>query len=429
MTCCKAGRDTDPISLRHVWHGLPKNNLHVYRSCCSVQKGDLCTTARGEKGVCSLFQSCASALQDFHRGLQPRRCGFQGSNVVVCCKDNFPNLSKSEEACLYYSNEVPLRLTSYILGGIQADIGEFPHMAALGYLSEGSSSLSWDCAGTLISDRYILTAAHCITIKGRKLTRVRLGGVDLTARGDVSETHAIDKVIIHPNYNKNYNDIALVRLSRPIRPTNNILPACLYTKDDVPQTDLVITGWGATDKLGLKKSNLLMKAQVKFMPLNRCNQTYARSGRTLRNGVNTDMLCAYDPKGIKDTCRIYGTHTKCFRRPDLAGGAVPHCDLFSSRFSYGRGPSRHIVPDGPQLVLSRGRNPLLISDAWVPTLNIALQGDSGGPLQTMVDSGSKEVYSVVGVTSLGPALCGGREPAVYTKVASFVPWIESIVWS
>nr|CAD7416770.1 unnamed protein product [Timema poppensis] len=246
---------------------------------------------------------------------------------------------------------------------------------------------------------------------GGKLTRVRLGGVDLTARGDVSETHAIDKVIIHPNYNKNYNDIALVRLSRPIRPTNNILPACLYTKDDVPQTDLIITGWGATDKLGLKKSNLLMKAKVKFMPLNRCNQTYARSGRTLRNGVNTDMLCAYDPKGIKDTCR------SC------------HSDLFSSRFSYERGPSRHTVPDGPQLVLSEGRNPLLVPDAWVSTLNIALQGDSGGPLQTMVDSGSKEVYSVVGVTSLGPALCGGREPAVYTKVASFVPWIESIVWS
>nr|CAD7268244.1 unnamed protein product [Timema shepardi] len=35
-------------------------------------------------------------------------------------------------------------------------------------------------------------------------------------------------------------------------------------------------------------------------------------------------------------------------------------DLLSSRLSYRRGPPRHTVPDGPQLVLSRGRDPLLV---------------------------------------------------------------------
>nr|CAD7198305.1 unnamed protein product [Timema douglasi] len=37
-----------------------------------------------------------------------------------------------------------------------------------------------------------------------------------------------------------------------------------------------------------------------------------------------------------------------------------HDDLLSSRLSYRRGPPRHTIPDGPQLVLSRGRDPLLM---------------------------------------------------------------------
>lgn len=57
----------------------------------------------------------------------------------------------------------------------------------------------------------------------------------------------------------------------------------------------------------------------------------------------------------------------------------------------------------------------------------SLQGDSGGPLQLK----HKQIhcmYTVVGVTSFGRA-CGVKgEPGIYTRVASYVPWIESIVW-
>nr|CAD7449683.1 unnamed protein product [Timema bartmani] len=56
------------------------------------------------------------------------------------------------------------------------------------------------------------------------------------------------------------------------------------------------------------------------------------------------------------------------------------------------------------------------------------QGDSGGPLQLVVDD-PYCMYSVVGVTSFGTTVCGARNsPAVYTRVAHFVPWIEKIVW-
>lgn len=52
------------------------------------------------------------------------------------------------------------------------------------------------------------------------------------------------------------------------------------------------------------------------------------------------------------------------------------------------------------------------------------QGDSGGPIQIYNVNG---MSTVVGVTSFGIS-CGSLLPSVYTRVAFYIDWIESIVW-
>ena len=52
-------------------------------------------------------------------------------------------------------------------------------------------------------------------------------------------------------------------------------------------------------------------------------------------------------------------------------------------------------------------------------------GDSGGPLQ-IVDWDNSCTYYIVGVTSFGKA-CGGKA-AIYTRVSSYMDWIERTVW-
>jgi secreted trypsin-like serine protease len=56
-----------------------------------------------------------------------------------------------------------------------------------------------------------------------------------------------------------------------------------------------------------------------------------------------------------------------------------------------------------------------------------LQGDSGGPLQVKITETT--AYSIVGVTSFGPGVCGGSTPGIYTRVDKYVDWIESVIWN
>lgn len=51
------------------------------------------------------------------------------------------------------------------VGGVDARIGEFPYMAALGW-NDGKSVNDFLCGGVLIDKNYILTAAHCISMAG-----------------------------------------------------------------------------------------------------------------------------------------------------------------------------------------------------------------------------------------------------------------------
>lgn len=50
-------------------------------------------------------------------------------------------------------------------------------------------------------------------------------------------------------------------------------------------------------------------------------------------------------------------------------------------------------------------------------------GDSGSALQVKIDG----VYYVHGITSFGLS-CNTRLPSFYTRVSSFVDWIEATVW-
>ncbi|PZC86024.1 hypothetical protein B5X24_HaOG200398 [Helicoverpa armigera] len=184
---------------------------------------------------------------------------------------------------------------SRIVGGVETAVNEFPWVARL------SLHNKFYCGGSLINDRFVLTAAHCVTSFMWFMIKVTLGEHDRCNTTHPPVIRYVIKMVAHNFSFSNFkDDVAVLRLHRPVVITDTVKPVCLPKNDDATYAGVnaIAAGWGTVGE-GKNHSCYLQEVELPILSNEACKK--ANYTPTM---IGDGMLCAGDPKtGMKDTCQ------------------------------------------------------------------------------------------------------------------------------
>ncbi|CAH2044087.1 unnamed protein product, partial [Iphiclides podalirius] len=189
-----------------------------------------------------------------------------------------------------------------IVGGSDSAPGEIPWAASV--WRQGTHQ----CGATVINDRWLLTAGHCICsvfdefYKSKQLTVVA-GYTDLSSN-DVNQP--LSRILPHPDYrcNRKPNDVALLKTLRQLVWTSELRPACLpqSSSSDFSGIQAIVAGWGFTNEdrgIGTRP-NILQKTDVVVVTNDECNSWYESQGSKVK--IVSTQMCAGHEQGGRDSC-------------------------------------------------------------------------------------------------------------------------------
>ncbi|KAM9305347.1 polyserase-2-like [Gastrophryne carolinensis] len=197
-----------------------------------------------------------------------------------------------------------------IFGGNKVAPGEFPWHVTMTFNGKPF------CGGSLISDRWIVTAAHCFDRtatedkRDHKLWRVHLGFTKMGQSQQESSAVTVvpSRIMVHERYHTYTDgfDIALVEFSQPVNFTRFISPICLPESSHRfhLRSPCYATGLqDVADGVPLNSERSLEKVQQTLIGWKTCNCIYNTHMRPdLENPAKPGMLCITESDGKAGPC-------------------------------------------------------------------------------------------------------------------------------
>ncbi|CAF2109736.1 unnamed protein product [Rotaria magnacalcarata] len=202
-----------------------------------------------------------------------------------------------------------------IINGVEARPNSWPWLVSIGIQYRGSTGV-WQnrthvCGGTLIDTTHVLTAGHCVEQKIddrfvplssthpslESFFILRIGVHDIRAT-QLPDIYRARRISTHENFISSTfeNDIAIIRLDRPVVVSDYASPICLPASNVAPGRKVTVAGWGTVSETARVHSNVLRQANINVLPTSNCR---------VYTDVHYDgskQLCAAALDWSKDTC-------------------------------------------------------------------------------------------------------------------------------
>jgi len=264
-----------------------------------------------------------------------------------------------------WEEEEPLEVGKRIVGGQVSRNGEWPWLVSMNVDMWGSGRFDFHaCGGTIISDRWILTASHCFLLSGNlkpSSWRMRLGEHNLKDDNDTAVLEEVEKIITHPLRNAADlidHDITLVKLARPIAFNEYIGTVCLPDPEDTfpAGTPCVVAGWGDVQEGAGRGAAEVNHIRLPVIERETCRKLYQNAGYFFESSqITSTTICAGHLEGGMSAC----------------------------------------------------------------------QGDSGGGL--ICYNRQEQKWLIAGVVSYARGCARENSPGIYARVSKFLPWIEETI--